>query len=585
MLGRLKLTLAASALAVLAAPALVQAQEGGRFRVIIPRFEPQQNADRGFGRDVAEELRDMINTLPTHIAMDEDDIEDEIDQFNMDMDDLNCITTIQVAAQINVPVAVCATYTEDAQRNMTVSASIRDVNASTEFALDPFTVPRNQREQAARQIFTQFDRFNTQVRSAGICNDYAASQQWENALRNCDESLAINPDASSVRFLRGRVLYEMERFEEALEELETVLDTDPFHEEALQLAGYINTTQGDAEAGREHYRRYLDINPGNVAIRMRIAYEMAQAGDPVGAMEFIQVGLEVDANNVDLLDQYGGFAFAAALQAQDEYNLASPQSQQSSAQSPTLAPEAADFYREAIEAYLKVFETRGAETQPDRLRNIVAAYIQLEDLPSAIDFSERVLETHPEEERVWTLYADALQRSGRLEDAIAALDRLLEIQPDHPTASLRQGQWLIQAKRIDEAVPVLTSEAQKGERQADQAARLFFNEGYTNGHQQNDYGYSIRNMTAGKQLPNVSAALGNQLNFWHGFGLYSQAMAEQEPQTLASAQATLPKFRQALELFNQSGNYPASVNVNMTQLLEATNTYIEIQDAIIRRGR
>ena len=26
---------------------------------------------------------------------------------------------------------------------------------------------------------------------------------------------------------------------------------------------------------------------------MRIAYELAQAGDPVGAMEFIQVGLDV----------------------------------------------------------------------------------------------------------------------------------------------------------------------------------------------------------------------------------------------------------------------------------------------------
>jgi tetratricopeptide (TPR) repeat protein len=578
MLGRLKLTLAASTLAVLAAPTLVQAQEGGRFQVIIPPFEPRENADRGFGRSAAEELREMINTLPTHVAMDEDDLEDQVDRFNMEMDDLNCISTIQIAAQVNVPVAVCASYTEDAQRNMTVTASIRDVSASTEFPLEPFTVARNQREEAARQIFTQFDRFNTQVRSAGICNDYAASQQWDNALRNCEESLAINPQAQSVRFLRGRILYEMERHDDALQELETVLETDPFHEDALQLAGYISTTQGDADAGREYYGRYLEINPGNVAIRMRIAYEMAQAGDPVGAMEFIQAGLDVDANSVDLLDQYGGFAFAAALQAQDAYNLDNASAQ-------GLAPEAADFYREAIEAYLKVFEARGAETEPDRLRNIVAAYIQLEDLPSAISMSERVLETHPEEDRIWTLYADALQRAGRLEDAIAALDSLLEIQPDHPTASLRQGQWLIQAKRIQDAVPVLTRVAQQGEQQADQAARLFFNEGYTNGHQQQDYAYSIQNMSAAKQLPNVSASMRNQLNFWHGFSLYSQAVAEQENQTLANAQLTLPKFREALQLFNQSGTYPASVNVNLAQLTEATNTYIEIQDAIIRRGR
>jgi tetratricopeptide (TPR) repeat protein len=510
--------------------------------------------------------------------MSEGDIEDQAESFNMRLRDLNCLYTIQLAAQSNVPVAVCGSYTEDAQRNVTVSASIRDVASSTEFPLESFTVTRDEREQAAQQIFTQFDRFNTQVRAAGICNDYAASQQWDNALRNCEESLAINPNAVPVRFLRGRILYEMERFDESLAEMEQVLASDPFHEDALQLGGYIHTTQGNAAAGRELYGRYLEINPGNTAIRMRIAYEMAQAGDPQGAMEFIQVGLDVDGNNVDLLDQYGGFAFAAALQAQDAHSVGNPNAE-------GLAPEAAEYYREAIAAYMKVFEARGAETEPDRLRNIIAAYIQLDDLPAAIQMSERVLETHPEEERVWTLYADALQRSDRLEDAIAALDRLLAIQPDHPTAGLRQGQWLIQAKRIEDAVPVLSRVAQQGAQQADQSARLFFNEGYTNGQQKNDYAYAIRCMSAGKQIPGVSEAMVNQLNFWHGFALYNQGMAEQEPQNLQSAQATLPKFRQALELFNQSGQYPASVNVNMAQLVEATNTYIEIQDAIIRRGR
>ena len=150
------------------------------------------------------------------------------------------------------------------------------------------------------------------MRAAVFCNDYAASQQWDNALRNCDESLLINPNALSTRFLRGRILYEMERNDEALEEFERVLAMDPFHEEALQIAGYIATVSGDDDAGRDYYRRYLDINPGNVTIRMRIAFELAQASDPVGAMQFIEVGLEVDPECVDLLDQYGGFACAPA---------------------------------------------------------------------------------------------------------------------------------------------------------------------------------------------------------------------------------------------------------------------------------
>jgi tetratricopeptide (TPR) repeat protein len=580
MLGRLRLPLAASALALIAPPALLhaQGQAGGRALVMIPYFEARNNADRGFGRDASEELRRLINSLPTYAPMQEREIRDQARTFDMRIEDLNCLYTVQLATQLNVPVAICANYTEDAQRNVTVNATIRNVTAGEEYPLEPFTVARNDRRGAAQQLFTQFDRFTTQIRAAGICSDYANSQQWENALRNCDESLAINPNAISVRFLRGRILYEMQRGQEALGEFDRVLQQDPFHEDALQLAGYISVTSGDEARGRDYYSRYLELNPGNVQIRMRIAYEMAEAGDPVGAMQFIQVGLDVDPTNVDLLDQYGGFAFRAALNAQEAYAASTPNAE-------GVAPRAAEYYREAIAAYMRVFEARGAETPADRLRNIIAAQVQLGDLPAAIALSERVLQTHPREAPIWTLYADALQRSGRLDDAVAALGRLLEIQPDHPTAGLRRGSILIQARRTEEALTVLTPVAQRDPQQADQAARLFFNEGYTNGQQRQDFAYSIRNMTAAKQLPNVPEAMRNQLNFWHGYSLFQSAMAEQQPQTLQTAQATLPKFREALQLFNQSGNYPASVNVNIAQLVDNANTYIEIQDAIIRRGR
>lgn len=585
MLGWIRHLVAAAVLAPLLAPVLPSApaslhaqSTGGRAQVLIPYFEPRQNADRGFGRGAAEELRRLINALPTYAPIPEDDIEDHVRSFNMRMEQLNCITTVQLAAQLNVPVAICASYTEDAQRNVTVTASIRNVAEGEEYPLEPFTVARNDRRGAAQQIFTQFDRFTTQVRAAGICADYFASSQWQDALRNCDESLAMNPNQRAVRFLRGRILYELQRYDEALQELDRVLEHDPFHEDALQLAGYIAVTQGQDERGRGYYSRYLDVNPGNVQIRMRIAYEMAEAGDPVGAMQFIQVGLDVDPNNVDLLDQYGGFAFRAALDAQREYEMSTPNAQ-------GLAPQAAEYYREAITAYMRVFERRGAETPVDRLRNMIAAQVQLGELDDAIRLSERALGTHPTEAPIWTLYADALQRAGRLEEAVTALGRLLEIQPDHPTAGLRRGSILVQARRTEEALAALAPVAQRDAQQADQAARLFFNEGYVNGHQKQDYAYSIRNMAAAKQLPNVSEGMRNQLNFWHGFSLFQASIAEQQPSTLASAQATLPKFREALQLIQASGNYAASVNVNRGQLEEQINTYIEIQDAIIRRGR
>jgi len=582
MVGRLKLALAFTATALLLAPAaqLAAQQDGGRYRVLIPYFTPLDGADDDFGKDASEDLRELLEQMPTHVALDKGQIEDEVDKFDMDMDELDCIRTRQLAAQINVPVAICAAYTEQADRSVMVqNVEVWDIQGSESFPIEGFTVPRNGREEAAQHIYEEFERYSTTVRSAAICNDYFASQQWENALRNCDESLALNPNAVGTRYLRARILYEMENYPEALTELETVIEANPFHEDALQLAGYISAVTDQDEKARDYYSRYLDINPGNSAIRMRIAYDLAQAGDPVGAMEFIQVGLDVDPDNVDLHEQYGGFAFRAALDIQEEANVGNENA------GSEVTPEAAAYYREAIASYEKVFEVKGSETPVGHLQNIVRAYIQLGDLPAAVDFSERMLETHPQNAELWLLYADALQRSDRLDDAIVALDRVMEINPDHPNAPLRQGNWLIQAGRMEDAVEVLTRSSQADPQRADAAARMVFAEAYQNGVQKDDYQYAITGMAAAKQLPNLTPEMTNQLNFWHGYSLYQMAVAEQEPQTLQTAQSSLPKFNQAVQLLQQSGDYPSTVNVNLQQLLDNAQTYIEIQDAIIKRGR
>lgn len=579
MLGRLKTTLIlALAGLVLGPAAIVEAQDGGRFRVLVPYFEPLDGARDNFGRDASEDLRELIDGLATHRAIERRDIESAVRDYDMNMRDLNCIRTRQLSSQIDAPVAVCASYRQMPDESFVVNAQVWNIQASESFDIPEFTVPRNGREEAAQQIFQSFDRYNTQVRSAAICADYAASQQWENALRNCDEALTINPNAVSVLNQRARILYEMENHPEALAELQKVLAADPFHEDALQLAGYIAALTEQNDLAREYYSQYLELQPGNAAIRMRIAYDLAQAGDPVGAMQFIKVGLDVDAENVDLWEQYGGFSFAAAQRVQEEASIGTEED------SGTISPAAAEYYREAITAYGNVFDARGADTRVAQLRNIISANIQLGDLSAAIQTSERVLETHPQEDQIWSIYADALQRSDRLDDAITALDRVREINPEHPSAALRQGNWLIQAGRIDDAAAILRTVADQNPQQAEQAGRLIFNEAYQNGYQQNNYAYAVQGLSAAKQLPNLPEALVSQLNFWHGFSLYQQAVQEQEAQTLQTAQATLPKFQEAQRLLNQSGAYPASVNVNLSQLLENANTYIEIQEAIIQRG-
>ena len=576
MVGRLRLTLSLVFTALVVGPATLIAQNQGRFNVLIPYFEPLGGADDDFGKDASEELRDLINTLATHQPVEEDDIKDEAKRFDLKIEDLNCIRTRQLSAQMNSEVALCASYTENPDKSWTVNAEFWAVDGES-FVVSEITVGEKEEERAANHIFTEFDLYIQQIRAAAICGDYYASQQWDNALRNCDQALELNPNAIQTRFLRGNILNKQERFPEALEELDRVLGINGFHEEALQLAAYIATSEGQQDKGREYYGRYLELNPGNAAIRMRIAYEQAQAGDPVGAMDFIQVGLDVDAENVDLWEQYGGFAFKAANDAQQMAAL-------SASEDAGITPEVQEYYRRAINAYEKVFEGKGASTPVGHMRSILAAYIQLEELDAAINFGRQALQTHGEEDVLWSFYGDALQRVGRLDEAIAALDRVRELNPAHPSASLRQGNWLIEAGRIEDAVMVLKDAVASNPAQSEQAGRMVFNDAYQKGYQQKEYVYAIAGMIMAKELPGLSEGMVSQLNFWHGFSIYQSAVVEQEPQTLGSAQSTLPKFRAAMELLGQSGDYPSTVNVNLTQVLENLTTYVEIQEAIILRG-
>ena len=579
MVRRIKLVFTAAALALVIAPATaVQAQDMGRFRVLIPNFEALEGANKKFGENSAKELRELINGLATHQSIDKKEIESSLKRFKMKMEELDCIRTRQLASQMNAQVALCASYSAEGAE-YAVNAEFWDINSGESFKVDGTRGADKQELTSAKHIFDQFDRYVQQVRFAQFCGEYAQSQQWDNALRNCDQALELNPNAVGTRYQRARILYDANRYPEALTELEKVLELNPYHEDGLQLAGYISAKEGQDDRALAYYTQYLELNPGNANVRMKIAYDLAQAGDPAGAMSLIQQGLDVDAENADLWEQYGGFAFSAALEINQRAAVGSENGG-------GVAPEAVEYFRKAIDAYQKVFAVKGAETPVAHLRNIIAAYVQLDELSQAITMAEQALETHPQEDAIWSIYADALQRSGKVDQAIAALDRVKEINPTYPNVSLRQGNWLIQAGRVQDAVAVLKDAVAGNSAQADVAARLIFADAYSSGIQKERYAYAITGIAAAKDLPNLSSMMRSQLNFWHAYALYTGGVKEQEPQTLATAQATLPKFQQAIQLFGQAKEYADSQpSITLSQFLANTQTYVEIQEAIIKRGR
>ena len=566
--------LAMAATAFGAAQAQAQQAASSRFRVLVPDFRHSEDGDKGFGQKLADELRDKISDLNTHVAVEEDDIKDEIKRFDLKMEDLDCIRARQLAQQINIQVVMCATYNGPKSAFTISNIQFVDVGSSEAFNVDPIQSADKQHATAAEQIVSEFALFVELTRRAQFCGDYAASQQWDSALENCDKALDLNSGAISVRYVRASVLRQLERLDEALAEVAIILETSPFHESALQLGGYLAVQLDQKDLARGYYRSYLELDPTNAAVRMNIAFGLAQDGDPEGGMLLIEEGIELDAANIDFYEQYGNFAFAAADQAR-RLDPDAP-----------VSPEVGDLYRKAISAYTRVLEVRGEEALTSQLRNVGAAYSQLGEYGEAISFLELALETHQGEVSLWAVYADALQKNDQTDEAIVALGEVERIDPNWPSLHLRMGSWLTATGRFEDAVPVLTKAVENGSN-PDDAANMIF----ARAHRlyvaptQKNFPRFVELIQLAKVFE-VSEGIRELLDFWHGYGLYYRGIAMQEPETVASANRSLPVFQEALRLFRRSKAYTdTQPSINLETFVGATTQYIDIQEALIKRGR
>ena len=577
MIGRRPLGVSVSvlfALTVLGSTVLeAQQTVSSRYRVLIPDFQPMNGEDDDFGKDLADELRDLIDDMLTHAAVDEDDIKDALKRFDLDMKDLNCILARQLAQQSNYQVVLCARYTGSKEAWQIQDIRFVDSATGETFEVDPVLSADKMEAQAAAQIVTSFERFVEQTRVAIFCGDYAASQQWESALQNCDRALELNPNANTSRYTRANVLRQMDEFEESLAEVQHLLERDPYHENALLLGGFLAINLENRELARGFYGRYLELDPLNASVRMTVAYDLAQEGDPLGGMEIIEAGVAVDADNIDFYEQLGNFAFAGAEQVRRE-------------QDGEVTAEVRELYGKAIAAYERVFEEKGAETLVSQLRNVSAAQLQLGNVDEAIAFAERAVASHPEEPSLRAIQAEALKESGQVTEAVAALASIEEIDPNWPNLHLRMGSWLIEAGRVAEAVPILQTAVERGS-SPDQAGDMIFSRAYAVYVQptQKNYPRFIELIRLAKNF-NVSTQAKETYDFWHAFSLYSRGIQLQPvPETVDSANRTLPMFQEALALFQRGKGYAdRTASINFQQFMDATGTYIEIQEAVIARA-
>jgi tetratricopeptide (TPR) repeat protein len=553
------------------------AAQSGRFRVLVPTLEREGDVKKGFAEDVAKEVRKLIDGMPTHAPVDNGDLKARMKQFGLKEENLNCITSRQLAAQSGWELVMCGSA-KPAAGGFEVTASF--INAKDQQTYDVPVVTVADAKQAAQHIFQSFESYVRQLSLVVYCNEDLGREDWNSALQKCDEALGLNAKSVSALYGKGYALMKLDRLDESLEALKATLDLNPVHQEALLAAGYVTAKLERKEESREYYRQYLELNPGNAQVRLNVAIEAMQAGDPEGALAIAEQGMQGDEVDLTLTEYAGYFAVAAATSKMEP-------SKGQNGGTGQLTPEATALFEKGLDYLGRVFAAKGDSVAVNVLVQQLNSLTQLGRTAEAVDFGAKAVAAKPGEAQLWRTYALALKEAGRMDEAIAALDTVLARDPQSTNIRALQGQWLVQSGQLDKASAAFRKAVDAGEIESDMAARMIFSTGYNDKYQKNQHDEALAYFEAASPFATQPQTKG-MINFFSGYILYQRGIKVQEPSTAASAKQALPIFQRALELFRQSSGYAetsASAAKSLQDLLGATQQYIDIQEALIKRGR
>jgi tetratricopeptide (TPR) repeat protein len=544
------------------------AQEpGGRYRVLVVPMESRA-LDRRFGEKVAREIRERLADFPTHAPVDEGDFKRALKQYDLDADQLNAIQARQLANLMGVQVLYFATL-EPVDSAFEVRGSFIDVRTGDEVQVPPVRVSDRSNESVDRVAQVTIAAFEEEVRfvrAQQFCAEYVESHQLEAALRNCDEALEINPNSVHVLFNKGmayRVMYEEGESEgggtdgwadSSIAYFEQVLERQPSHRQALQNAAFMYSQSGNAEKASELYRRYLEYDAGNVPVRIKVAYDLANAGLMPEAIAIIQAGLDIAENDVDLLQSLGDYALRYSATDSSYLGI-------------------------ATEAYERVLAIKGEEADSLTIFNALAAYTQANRTAEAIAFAEQALQSHSQNAKLWSLYADALVRAERYADAIAAMDSVVELDPAYPAALLKRGSFKLQGGDEQGGLADFNLAIERGDATREQVFNVFWS-GAISARNSGDLTGSLSNFEHAAQF--APAARRQEVQFWWGYTYYQIA------ERLAGDDATVPQLQRArsnIESAQQHLQQAGSAHRQIPQLLDACDTWLLNIDARIRRAQ
>lgn len=551
-------------------------QPSGRTRVLVPPLQTADGVNDDFGGDVAEQVRERLQNFDILTAVTQDEIDDALDEFDLDADQMSPVQWQQLAGQINAGLILFGEASTGSGGGVDVTVRFVDAQTGDELRSPNFAVDGDGddgREAAAGQIADALDTQVTFMRSLLFCEDYFGAEQFEDALRNCNKALSINETSTRALMIRGQIHREREQWEDARADFASVVEQSESNTDALQNLAYVNAQLGNTERATELYREYLNFNPDDAQIRLNVAYNLASAGGLDEAITLLEDGIARDSTNANLWEYLGDVALRKGTSGSG-----------TNVQGQGAGVEDTAAMRLAVDAYDNVLEIRGDSAEPNLIRNTIAAQMQMGNLEEALDFANRALGNRPEDVELLGLKANILARQENYGEAASIMDSVISLDSEFDQAYLRRGSYRLQSgAAADEVLSDFEQAVENGTSGNTIASRMLAI-GYNDYFDNDDLETASELFETGLEFAESGSDAANQLHFFLGYGFYQmgeRADSENTEETCDPAQQALDYFEQATSHLKQAGDYQAGTQ---KKLVKAAGDYIYRQNQIIKKA-
>lgn len=499
----------------------------GRTLVLVPPLNGPQ------GPRVAALLRGLITDDDKFVALDDRAVKSTMAQYSVTA--LDSVTARQLAA-LSVLGSQLVSWGTVTQEGRAFSARVlfTDIKSGDEASVN--VTGANPNELAAA-IFAGFKERMAGMELVGTCTTQVAASQFQQALSSCDQALASAPNSAGALLGRARSLYGLERYPDALTAFNRLLELDPSSQDALLGAGLSASRANQSAQAMTFYNRHVELNGNTTEARRFVAGEILKVTptpDVVAGYRVLEPAAVANRSDIEFQKSFFQVAVAAGTGAKTAARTAAD------------STAADQMLIASLAAYDAAFPA-GAGLDVQNLLRAVTAAVSLKRTEDALRLAREGTEKFPTDAQVWSLYAALLHDNNQPVESIAALTRLITIDPAFTGGYLRRGQAYLESLQMDLAIADFRNAARNGD--GDRVAQQLLNMAspYLQPMSAN-YVEAERLLTPALEFA-TSAELKSNVSFYLGYAIYLQgdaAMKAAKPTDIAAYRGVLALWQKAL---------------------------------------